>query len=237
MINKVIDSAKKRQRIERVKIVDAGFTLIELLVVTAMVAILSAIAAPSWLAFSQQQRVSTVNDEIYRAIKEAQSEAKQLKLVRRVSFRENDAGEAEYALHSENVDAKDVGDGSWKRLGEEQGIKSNQILLWTTIELGKINNITSAALSADDYPKPTKAKPITIQFDQYGVVDPDTKPNLGKEPTAIGDPPEEGLIIAVSVPRSSDPKKGVESTSRCVIIKTILGMVQTKQGSDCRPGS
>lgn len=57
---------------------ESGFTLIELLAVTVMVGVLSAIAAPSWLAFTNNQRLSAGQSTVFNAIKSAQSEAKKL---------------------------------------------------------------------------------------------------------------------------------------------------------------
>jgi prepilin-type N-terminal cleavage/methylation domain-containing protein len=55
---------------------DGGFTLLEVLVIALIVGILSAIAAPSWLAFINRQRVRTVNDRVLQSLRRAQSEAK-----------------------------------------------------------------------------------------------------------------------------------------------------------------
>jgi type II secretory pathway pseudopilin PulG len=47
-----------------------------LLVIVLLLGILSAIAAPSWLAFINRQRVRTVNDRVLQTLRTAQSEAK-----------------------------------------------------------------------------------------------------------------------------------------------------------------
>jgi prepilin-type N-terminal cleavage/methylation domain-containing protein len=53
----------------------AGFTLIEMLVVVIMAAILAAIAAPSWLAYLNRQRVNAVQSDLLQTLKTAQQEA------------------------------------------------------------------------------------------------------------------------------------------------------------------
>jgi len=58
---------------------EGGFTIIELIVIVLVLGILSAIAAPSWLAFINRQRVRTVNDRVFQSLRAAQSEAKRSK--------------------------------------------------------------------------------------------------------------------------------------------------------------
>lgn len=65
---------------------DGGFTLLEVLVIALIVGILSSIAAPSWVAFINRQRVRTVNDRVFQSLRTAQSEAKRTKSDRVITF-------------------------------------------------------------------------------------------------------------------------------------------------------
>ncbi|MEG4585873.1 prepilin-type N-terminal cleavage/methylation domain-containing protein [Microcoleus sp. MOSTC5] len=65
---------------------DGGFTLLEVLVIALIVGILSSIAAPSWVAFINRQRVRTVNDRVFQSLRLAQSEAKRSKSEVTITF-------------------------------------------------------------------------------------------------------------------------------------------------------
>jgi prepilin-type N-terminal cleavage/methylation domain-containing protein len=65
---------------------DQGFTLLELIVTVLVLGILSSIAAPSWLAFINNQRVRTVNDRVLQSLRSAQSEAKRTKRDVKITF-------------------------------------------------------------------------------------------------------------------------------------------------------
>jgi len=64
----------------------SGFTMLELMIVVFMIGILSAIAAPSWQAFTTKQRVKAVNNQVLRALMTAESEAKLRKTPITVQF-------------------------------------------------------------------------------------------------------------------------------------------------------
>ncbi len=84
-----------------------GFTLLEILVALVMIGILSAIAAPSWLAFVETQRLKTGQSQVYSAMRQAQSQASKDKLTWQASFREQNSI-VQWAVHPATVNPSDA---------------------------------------------------------------------------------------------------------------------------------
>ncbi|MEQ9548849.1 MAG: type II secretion system protein [Coleofasciculus sp. G3-WIS-01] len=197
--------------IQRLNKSNAGFTLIELIAVILIIGVMSAIAAPGWLAFVNRQRVSKVSDAVFVAMQEAQREAKRTKRGYSVSFK-TDSDQLKVAVYP----TQGTTTLPWQPLNEGLEIKEGQVILCSNIDT-TANKTGSATcdLSSD-------AKKRTIEFDYQG--------NLAK---VSGDTPDTDIGVTVAIPQSTGGTQPIQSTARCVIVKTIIGSMVTEQDSTC----
>jgi prepilin-type N-terminal cleavage/methylation domain-containing protein len=94
----------------------AGFTLLETVVVVSIIGILAAIAAPSWSGFINRQRLNTAQNQVYRAMQEAKSNAVRDKVTWQASFRQvsvNGKPVVQLAVHQASITPKT---NSWHNL-------------------------------------------------------------------------------------------------------------------------
>ncbi|NJN09785.1 MAG: type II secretion system protein [Richelia sp. RM2_1_2] len=191
----------------------SGFTLIEVLVVIAMVGILSAIAAPSWLTFVARQRLNKANDNILAALQEAQREAKRTKLSYSVSFR-TDNNKPQIAVHPRNAEP----DQFWRSLGEDAGVNTEKLLIGTNLDgINKIKNSISYGSTFNT------SNPQTISFNYLGVM------GAKADGTSSADI---GLKVLVAIPKPQAPTQPSD-VKRCVIVQTLIGGIQTAKNNDC----
>ncbi|MFW5765093.1 MAG: pilus assembly FimT family protein [Coleofasciculus sp.] len=76
----------------------AGYSLLEMIIVVLMMGIVSAIAAPGWLHFTNIQRLNTGQYEVYQAMQEAKRNATRDKVTWQVSIREVNE-QVQWAVH------------------------------------------------------------------------------------------------------------------------------------------
>jgi prepilin-type N-terminal cleavage/methylation domain-containing protein len=76
-----------------------GFTLLENLVVVMMIGVLFAIAAPSWIAFLNAQRLNAAQSQVFEILRKAQSTAKLKRINQQVGFRQKD-GRVQWVINS-----------------------------------------------------------------------------------------------------------------------------------------
>ena len=72
-----------------------------------IIGILAAITVPSWLGFVNTVRLNTAQQEVYLAMRQAQSQAIKNKLTWQVSFREQN-GTVQWAVHPATVNPVDA---------------------------------------------------------------------------------------------------------------------------------
>ncbi|PSB29653.1 prepilin-type cleavage/methylation domain-containing protein [Stenomitos frigidus ULC18] len=76
----------------------AGFTLLETLIIVAIMGILFALMVPGWTSFTTAQRLNGGQEQVLLVMQDAQSRAKQSRVIWQASF-QNPDGVVQWAIH------------------------------------------------------------------------------------------------------------------------------------------
>jgi len=189
----------------------SGFTLIEVLIVVVMIGILGSIAAPGWLGFVSQQRVSRANDVVLRALQSTQSQARKTKLSYSFVLRLGSNGVPEVASFPDaggTTSFSSIPSSAWKSVGADIGLAPGQVWIGT--------NLSGTNTGSGQPSIITNTPTGRITFDNTGVL------------LTSSRSPAVGLTVAVAQPSGSNDAN--PSTMRCVQITTVLGSMETRQG-------
>lgn len=133
----------------------SGFTLSETLVVVLLIGTLATLAIPSWLVFVQTRHLNTAQNEVYYAMRQAQSQASKEKLAWKASFREQN-GIIQWAVHPASVNPSNA---NWNNLNynvrldaettlqESNGIKQIQFDYRGSVSKPPLGRITLSSKS------------------------------------------------------------------------------------------
>jgi prepilin-type N-terminal cleavage/methylation domain-containing protein len=193
------------------KSTSAGFTLLEVLAVVTMIGVLAAIAVPSWVAFLDRQRLNSANNQVYQAMRQAQSQARQNRETWQASFRTYN-GTVQWAIHSADRIKIPLAKIPWQNFSGEKIGTSIQIITGT--------NGTNL-LNPDGF--------YQILFNHKGC----PISSNGNTCTSSGLNFPSSVTPTQKSPRIILAKKDGSLVRRCVILKTPLGAMSSAQDEIC----
>lgn len=184
-----------------------GFTLTEVLVVIIIAGVLAGIAAPSWLAFVDRQRMTTVRSELLLMIKEAQAKALRTKTTQSIVITNPAPG---VTLPTVSVVQSSVAGGTVTTSGDNSNKKT----------LGGESN---RAFILETFPANA-----TLTFNYGGTVASPTTTIGAVAGVALADN-QNALMMYRFKPRASSV-----NMSACIVVDTIIGAIREVTDDQCK---
>jgi Tfp pilus assembly protein FimT len=185
----------------------SGFTMIELLIIILVLGIVSAIAAPSWLMFINNQRLKVSIDRAYSAMVTARSNAKRDKVAWQATFKQV-GNTVQLAIHPSDISPAQVPASEWKNL-------ESQIQIYA--DRNSKGALETTLLIVDETNEERKKGTIwRAMFNYQGC--PVSRSNH-----------ECGLTSINAKGRLTLFHPNLKNSDRCIIISTILGHKRISQ--------
>ena len=178
----------------------AGFTMIEALIILLIVGIFSAIVAPSWLMFINNQRLKASIDRAYWAMELARSNAKRDKISWQASFKQVGQN-VQVAVHQADIPPAQVPANQWKNLEPQIQIDTEET---TVLQVNENNQQTE------------NGRIRRVMFNYRGC--PVSRSDHDCTQTSIR---AKGTLTLYH--------PNLRNSQRCIIISTLLGHKRTSQ--------
>jgi prepilin-type N-terminal cleavage/methylation domain-containing protein len=186
----------------------SGFTLIEVLVIVIIIAVLSAIAAPGWLAFMNNRRVSTARGQVSDLIRKAQTDAKTTRTMQAVLLDDTNPDPGNSQTVPRIAVVRCLAAAGDAETCDFTGVTPNWISLGNgDIQAGTLKYTTTTTSQTGQSPL-GKSR---LVFDSNGLV----KSSLSdKAPPALGI-----FVIGFQVAKPAGPP-------RCLVVQTLIGSLR-----------
>lgn len=210
-----------------------GFTLLELLVVIVMIAVLAAIAAPSWLAFLNNQRIGAVRSDLVSTLSNLQEDSQQRRIYQTVWL---DLDSVIPAIYYGSDNADDPTTLTRQALGPDSLPTDNKLIQlrafyedadgnWAEITYDPDGGDTTAMTGPCD-----AENKACFQFNYMGMP---TNPSLEILPDnaqPYDDLDTAKVPLKIEIATVNNPEG---SNKQCVIVSSLLGSIKSERGDVC----